>query len=117
MRTRASLYRSLGRVFLVLISLMSLPATAKADAVLDWNEIAARTVTTQNPFNQARVMAIVQLSVFEAVNAITGDYEPYLAPPTAAPAGASVDAAVIIAAHKVADELLSSRNRGARHRP
>jgi hypothetical protein len=34
------------------------------------------------------------------VNAITGDYEPYLNPATAAPAGASVDAAVIIAAHR-----------------
>ena len=53
------------------------------------------------PFNQARVGAIVQLAVFEAVNAITGEYEPYLNPPTVAPPGASVEAAVIIAAHKV----------------
>ena len=53
-----------------------------------------------SPYNQARVMAIVQLSVFEAVNAITGEYEPYLNPATAAAAGASVDAAVIIAAHR-----------------
>ena len=32
------------------------------------------------------MLAIVQISVFEAVNAITGDYEPYLSPATAAPA-------------------------------
>ncbi|HEX8030223.1 MAG TPA: vanadium-dependent haloperoxidase, partial [Vicinamibacterales bacterium] len=41
-----------------------------------------------------------QLAVFEAVNAITGEYEPYLDPPTSAPDGASVDAAVIMAAHR-----------------
>ncbi len=52
--------------------------------MLKWNEIAARTATATNPFNQARIMAITQLAVFEAVNAITGGYEPYLEPPTAA---------------------------------
>ena len=46
--------------------------------MLKWNEIAARTATATNPFNQARIMAITQLAVFEAVNAITGGYEPYL---------------------------------------
>jgi len=85
----------------LLVGLVSGPAPASAqDIVLKWNEIAARTAVATSPFNQARVMAIVQLSVFEAVNAITGEYEPYLDPPTAAVAGASVDAAVIIAAHR-----------------
>jgi hypothetical protein len=83
------------------VGLVSGPASASADdMVLRWNEIAASTSTATNPFNGARVLAIVQLSVFEAVNAITGDYEPYLSPATAAPAGASLDAAVIVAAHK-----------------
>jgi hypothetical protein len=83
------------------VALVSGPAPASADdMVLRWNDIAARTAVVTSPFNQARVMSIVQLSVFEAVNAITGDYEPYLDPPTAAVAGASVDAAVIIAAHR-----------------
>ena len=88
------------------------PAVAHADAVLQWNEIAVRTLTTQapavNPLAQARFAAIVQLAVFEAVNAITRDYEPYLgsaAAPTGAPiiaaAGASVEAAAISAAHAV----------------
>ena len=39
----------------------------------------------QSPFGQARVAAIVQLAVFEAVNAITGEYEPYIG--ITAPAG------------------------------
>jgi hypothetical protein len=88
---------------IVLLSgVISGPATARADdIVLRWNEIAARTATTTSPFNQSRVAAIVQLAVFEAVNAVTGEYEPYLNPATVAPPGASVEAAVIIAAHKV----------------
>jgi len=31
----------------------------------------------QSPFAQARLLAITQLAVFEAVNAITVDYKPY----------------------------------------
>jgi hypothetical protein len=69
--------------------------------VLRWNEIAARTATATNPFDQARVGAIVQLAVFEAVNAVTQKYEPYLDPATVAPAGTSAEAAVITAAHEV----------------
>jgi hypothetical protein len=85
----------------LVVGLVSGPASANAeDMVLKWNDIAAKTAVATSPFNGARVMAIVQLAVFEAVNAITGDYEPYLDPATTAPAGASVDAAVIVAAHK-----------------
>jgi hypothetical protein len=97
-RARSILTVSTG---LVLTTLLLAPATARADdAVLRWNALAASTATATNPFNQARIGAIVQLAVFEAVNAITGDYEPYLSPATTAPPGASVDAAVITAAHK-----------------
>jgi hypothetical protein len=76
------------------------PTAARADAVLDWNAIAVTTMASQNPFAQARFGAIVQLAVFEAVNAITGEYEPYLGT-IEAPAGASAEAAAIAAAHKV----------------
>src|SRR4051812_33695187 len=74
---------------------------AHADAVTDWNAIMQATVTAAptNPFFQARWGAIVQLAVFEAVNAVTGDYEPYLGT-IAAPAWASPDAAAIAAAHQ-----------------
>jgi hypothetical protein len=101
---RGAAGQSILRVAMVMliVGLVGRPATAWADdAVLKWNEIAARTATATNPFNQARIMSIVQLAVFEAVNAVTGEYEPYLDPATASPAGANVDAAVIIAAHKV----------------
>lgn len=58
------------------------------------------TLTGQDPFAQARYAAITQLAVFEAVNAITGDYRPYLGTITA-PTGASSEAAAISAAHTV----------------
>ena len=78
------------------------PIAAKADVVLDWNAIAMATLTGpgQSPFAQARFMSITQLAVFEAVNAITGDYEPYLGT-VVAPVGASADAAAVAAAYAV----------------
>jgi hypothetical protein len=75
-------------------------ASGDNDVVLDWNAIMVTTVSSQNPFAQARFAAITQLAVFEAVNSITGDYEPYLAP-VAAPPGASPEAAAVAAAHAV----------------
>jgi hypothetical protein len=86
-------------IAIVAAVLLSAPSAARADVVLDWNAIAIGT-PTGNPFNQARVLAATQLAVFEALNAITGGYEPYLGT-VVAPAGASADAAVIAAAHKM----------------
>lgn len=75
---------------------------APADVVLDWNVIAVNKAIAngQNPFAQARFAAIAQLAVFESVNAITGDYRPYLGT-IVAPPGASADAAAIQAAYRV----------------
>lgn len=93
----------LKRLAFVLIVLLSVPPGAAraddtTDAVLDWNAIMVTTISGQNPFAQARLAAITQLAVFEAVNAITGDYEPYLNT-IAAPPGASAEAAAVAAAH------------------
>ena len=68
--------------------------------VLEWNEIAVATIGAQPPLPSARFMAAVQVAVFEAVNAITGEYEPYLGT-ISAPPGASPEAAAITAAHGV----------------
>ena len=89
-------------VCMLIATLLLGPAVAKADAVLDWNLIAVNTsiANGQNPFAQARNAAIVQLAVFEAVNAITGKYRPYLGS-IVAPHGASADAAAVEAAYQV----------------
>ena len=92
----------IGTAVTLVALLLCRPVVARADVVLDWNAIAVSTLTGQgqNPFAQARFMSITQLAVFEAVNAITGDYKPYLGT-VVAPAGASVDAAAATAAYAV----------------
>jgi len=85
---------------ITLAALLACSSTARADVVLNWNAIAVSTVQGQSPFAQPRFMAITQLAVFEAVNAITGDYKPYLGT-VVAPTGASADAAAVAAAYHV----------------
>src|SRR6266700_3036095 len=69
--------RSTLALCMLIATLLSGPAVAKADAVLDWNLIAVNTTAPSGPFAQARYVAIVQRALFEAVNSITRDYRPY----------------------------------------
>lgn len=85
---------------LMIATLLFVPAIARADVVLEWNQIMQATVASQNPFAQGRLAAITQLAVFEAVNSVTAEYEPYLAGRVTA-TGASAEAAVVAAAHRV----------------
>jgi hypothetical protein len=70
---------------------------ARADVVTDWNAVMLTTIGSQNPFAQARAAAMMQIAVFEAVNAITKRYTPYLGT-IDAPRGASPEAAAVAAA-------------------
>jgi hypothetical protein len=80
--------------------LMFAPAVARADVVLDWNAVMVTVVADQPPTQMNRFAAITHLAVFEAVNAVTGEYTPDLA--SVMPSrGVSVDAAVVAAAHGV----------------
>ena len=77
--------------------------TAPSGAVvMEWNQhaVALTLLPAFNlaPVQQARVMAIVQVAVHDAVNGITGDYETYLEPGPA-PENASPEAAAIAAAY------------------
>lgn len=83
---------------LALAGLAATP-TVRADEVTDWNSIMQTTVAAGNANVQARSAAIMQLAVFEAVNSIVGDYEPYLG--LTVPEGASPQAAAVAAAHTV----------------
>lgn len=82
--------------------------TTSDDVVLQWNETATDATLGNPPFPSARWIAIVQLAVFEAVNSVTGKYEPYLGSLAPAP-DASVDAAVAQATYRV----LKTYNLGA----
>ena len=85
-------------IAVVLAAALPVPRAAGADAVLQWNEIAQRTVATANPLVQSRSMAIVQAAVADAVAAVGRDYEGFALRETAA-AGASAPAASVAAAH------------------
>lgn len=101
--THASAHRTLSKSIVdprVAVHPSSASSTTSDAIVLEWNEIAVTTIGAQPPFPSTRFMATVQVAVFEAVNAITGEYEPYLGT-ISAPQGASPEAAAVTAAHGV----------------
>jgi hypothetical protein len=79
----------------------ALAALPSGNTVAQWNKIAEDTVVGSGPFQGEGFiyMAYVSAAVYDAAVAIEGGYEPY-GPARSAPAGASVDAAVIEAAYR-----------------
>jgi hypothetical protein len=65
----------------ILAILLVGPASARADAVADWNLIAIQRIGAANPAHPPPVtfidMAIVQAAVYDAVQAIERQYKPY----------------------------------------
>jgi hypothetical protein len=92
----------------MLVALTSASTAVRADAVLEWNEIMLATLTGQSPANEGRLAAITQLAVFEAVNAVTHDYQPYLGT-IESPPGASAEVAAVAAAHTVLSHYVPDR--------
>src|SRR5499427_10225782 len=92
------------RVALTLVVAASSPAAA--DVVIDANAKAAEIASKLPATPPAvRVMAYVQVSVFEAVNTITDRYPPLMAKINA-PSGASVDGAVAAATRTALSKLM-----------
>ena len=94
--------------FLAALVLAGAPA-AGADVVTDANAKAAE-IASRHPATpiSVRMMAIVQVSVFEAVNVITGRYPASRVKIAAAP-GASVDAAVAAATRTALSKLMPAQ--------
>jgi hypothetical protein len=106
-------------VLVVVLALAAVAATAQAtprrstttvtaaaalppgNTVAQWNKIAEDTVVGVGMLTEEGLiyMAYVSAAVYDAVVAIEGGYEPY-GPARSAPAGASVDAAVVEAAYR-----------------
>ena len=105
----AGTIKKIARFASIALSLSLVIGSARANSVQDWNTIAISTAVAAkaNPFAQGRYAAIVQLAVFEAVNSITGEYQPYLGTITRRP-GASPDAAAIEAAYQVLSHYFGS---------
>jgi hypothetical protein len=90
--------RLLSAVLMVAAAALAPASAVGADVVLEWNEIAQKTVASVNPLIQSRSMAVVQTAVADAVAAALGDRAPFAGhrPPTP---GASAPAAAVAAAH------------------
>ena len=99
------------RAWIGLLAVVILAAApcAQADVVTDANAKAA-AIASKHPATpiSVRMMAIVQVSVFEAANAITGRYPAFRAKIAAAP-GASVDAAVAAATRTALLKLIPAQ--------
>ncbi|HEU4370195.1 MAG TPA: vanadium-dependent haloperoxidase, partial [Methylomirabilota bacterium] len=89
--------------------LLAMAPGARADVVTDANAKAAE-IASKHPATpiSVRMMAIVQVSVFEAANAITGRYPAFRVKLGAAP-GASLDAAVAAATRTALLKLLPAQ--------
>ena len=60
------------------LGLLAWTAPVHADAVTDWNEIAVGTIATNRPGPQSSLdIALVQIAVHDAVQAIERRFEPY----------------------------------------
>ena len=103
------IWRSETCAWMLGLLLVASVTSASADVVTEWNAIAAEIASKlPGPHPAVRTMAIVQVSVFEAVNAITGRYEPFRLT-MAAGAGASADAAVAAATRTVLSTLVPTQ--------
>jgi hypothetical protein len=94
---------------LLAAAVLAVAPGAHADVVTDANAKAA-DIASRHPATpiSVRMMAIVQVSVFEAVNAIAGGHSPYRVRVTAPP-GASVDAAVAAATRTALAKLMPAQ--------
>src|SRR5260370_17677870 len=94
-------------VWSLLALLLSVPVTAAAaNVITDWDEKAVGVVQTKMPPPASyRVMAIMHLAMFEAVNSIEPRYKPYKAKLSAA-ADTSKEAAATAAAAMVLRKMV-----------
>jgi membrane-associated phospholipid phosphatase len=82
-------------------ALLGVVGPARADVITDWVNTLVGAIRTDKtaPPKASRAMALVQVAVFDAVNGLSGVYNPYFVTDPA-PSGASPEAAAIAAAHK-----------------
>ena len=95
---------------LVVLPLLAATGPARADVLWELNDAAleAALATKQFPYQQARTLALLNVAVFDAVNACEPLYRPYLAP-QGAPRGGSTEAAAASAGRAVLGALFPER--------
>lgn len=99
--------RTSGNALLAAMALaLGLPRGASADTLWEWNDaaLAATVAARQPPFLATRTMAILDVAMFDATNAVERRYEPCAMGETPDP-GASAEAAAASAGHAVLTAL------------
>ncbi|QDV32360.1 vanadium-dependent haloperoxidase [Tautonia plasticadhaerens] len=81
-------------------------AAARADVVIDWNNVTLDTIRARRvpPPPATRALAMVHAAIYDAVNGIERTHQPYFVE-RPAPPGASPGAAAAAAAHQVLSAL------------
>ena len=103
------------RKMLMAAVLIGAAPPAFADVITDWDEKAVAIVNSMPPYNAQRIIGIVHVAMFDAVNSIERRYRPYLVqlptpPSTSKEAAAAAAAAVVLAS---IDEKTASAVRDA----
>jgi hypothetical protein len=94
-------------VMLTVAASLAWAPSVRASAVPEWSLIAQNSVVVVGkkfPGEAAVYMGIVHAAIYDAAVAVGGGYQPYRVAPVV-PRGASLDAAVATAAHRVLVEL------------
>src|SRR3984957_7360972 len=101
--SRRKLPMKIGKGRLASLFVFACGTIQASNVVTDWNTIASTTIVTnggKSPAPSAVWFAYSSIAVYDAVNAITGRYQPFYYRFTA-PANASIGAAAVAAAHRV----------------
>jgi len=107
---RPPLHRALATALFIVA-----PAWVQASTVTDWNAVASSAPVAPifgGPPQQARVNAMVQIAVHDALNSIDPRYHTYSILP-GAPPDASPDAAIAAANHRVLHGLIDPKPDGS----
>ena len=94
--------RSIPVVMIAASIVVGASAQARANVITDWDEKALAVVAPMPPYNAQRLIGMVHLAMFDAVNSIERRYRPYLVelkaePTTSKEAAAAAAAATILA--------------------
>jgi len=97
-------------VFANAVILVALGASPNQEVLREWTSTALEAAISakQLPFAQARTLAMVDVAMFEAINAVEKRYAPYKVAAVATP-GTSAEAAGAVAAHDVLASLFPAQ--------
>ena len=97
----------LAAITLLVASFAAAPAALLADEILDWNQLALETMRTEHvsPPRVAYNLALMHVAMYDAVNAVTGNYTSVISSINLGAGEISQQAAAISAAHSTLSSI------------